>query len=346
MCIPNKKNGMSTMNTEAATAKAAREKPPRISPSSLYQRKFSPWMLVAIGQTLFFLFGIPHLCRKHVWEQLFGRFIENHPTHGPNIAELAFTTNIAPLFFVMYNLVMIPIYASNIPFFEQYKIQQAGWSWFDPNPKVRENFWKLSRKSLRLCAFNALVLVPILVLVKMYVENEIFRKDKTFFFQTSDEHWPSTGKNLKDVLTMTLIHEFGFYVTHRMMHSYPSLYKFHKVHHEYKINTTLAAQHNHPVDYVISISGPALLAVVLVDGHSISQFQYILWILWANLDDHVGYAFPWSPCRWFPGSALTDEHEFHHSQNRGCFSSKLSIFNSLLGGYEHYEKYYGTAKKE
>ena len=28
---------------------------------------------------------------------------------------------------------------------------------------------------------------------------------------------------------------------------------------------------------------------------------------------------PRSACRWFPFSASTDEHEFHHSKNLGCF---------------------------
>jgi len=298
-------------------------------------------MLVAFAQSVFWMFGIPVLCRNHVWDGLFGTLIASHPTHGHNIAEFLFTTSIPPVFLTLYTLVMIPIYASKHPFFEQYKIQQKTcWPWFDPRPRVREDFWKLSLRSIRLTSFNMFVLVPILVLTKMYIEHELLGKDKSFFFRTDDDHWPSTGKNIVDVLALALIHEFGFYATHRMMHTYPRLYKYHKVHHEYKINTTLAAQHNHPIDYVLSICGPAVVAATLVpSSHSISQFQYILWILWANLDDHCGYSFPWSPVRWFPGSASTDEHEFHHSQNRGCYSSKLSCFNVIFGGYEHYEKY-------
>ena len=82
-----------------------------------------------------------------------------------------------------------------------------------------------------------------------------------------------------------------------------------------------------------------MLAVSLVRPHSSTLFQSVLWTMYANLDDHVGYAFPWSPVRWFPCSASTDEHEFHHGVNLGCFASKLSVFNSLLGGYEHYARY-------
>ena len=307
-------------------------------------------MLVALAQALFWLFGIPVLCRKHIWDNLFGRFIETYPTHGHEIAEILFSACVPSLFLASYTLVMIPIYAGNYPFFEQYEIQRTSrWPWFNPNPKIGEDFWKLSLWSIKINTFNMFIMVPILLVVKIYADKKIYQKDKSFFFSTNDDHWPSTSKNIRDVLMMMLIHKFGFYATHKMMHSYPSLYKYHKIHHEYKINTTLATQHNHPIDYAISAAGPAVLAVGLVPCHSISHFQFALWILWANLDDHVGYAFPWSPVRWFLGSALTGKHEFHHSQNRGCFSSKLSCFNSLLGGYEHYEKYYASgsgAKKE
>ncbi len=297
-------------------------------------------MVIAFAQSLFWLFGIPIICRQYVWDQFFGRILANY---GQNFAEWIFSVSLAPILSFSYILAMIPLYAGEYPFFEQYKIQQTkSWPWFDEDPKVRKDFWKLSQKSLGLVAVNLFLLVPILVGLKVHVENEILQTDKTFFFGTSDEHWPSTEQNIRDILTMTLIQEFGFYVTHRMMHAYTSLYKYHKVHHEYKINTALAAQHNHPVDFVVSLSGPAVLALVLVpNGHSISQFQFLLWVLSANMDDHCGYAFPWSPLRWFPGSALTDEHEYHHSQNMGCFSTKLSWFNDWFGGSEQYQRYYG-----
>ena len=346
MCVWTREKSTANAGISRDGEKIKSRTPSSVSPSSLYQRNSSLWMLVGIAQALFFLFGIPHLCRNYVWDQVFGRLRDSHPVHGANMAEYFLDAVVPLLILITCILVTIPVYAINHPFFEQYKIQKdVCWPWLDPNPKVREDFWKLSKKSLRLVAVNFLLLVPILVIMKMYLENEILQMDKSSFFQTSDEYWPSPSKNIRDVLTMTFIHEFGFYMTHKLMHSYPALYKYHKVHHEYKINTVLAAQHNHMVDYIISAAGPAILAVTLVPNrHSISQVQYALWVLVANVDDHVGYAFPWSPCRWFPGSALTDEHEFHHSKNKGCFASKLSIFNHLFGGYESYNKYYSTVK--
>eukprot|EP00534_Pseudo-nitzschia_fraudulenta_P007368 CAMPEP_0201194660 /NCGR_PEP_ID=MMETSP0851-20130426/149533_1 /ASSEMBLY_ACC=CAM_ASM_000631 /TAXON_ID=183588 /ORGANISM="Pseudo-nitzschia fraudulenta, Strain WWA7" /LENGTH=362 /DNA_ID=CAMNT_0047481367 /DNA_START=83 /DNA_END=1169 /DNA_ORIENTATION=+ len=306
----------------------------------LNQRKPSVWMLVAILQSLFWLFGIPIFCRKYVWDHFFGFLVSLHPYWGNEIAYVTMSLYTPVFFLVSYNLVMIPIYAGGYPFFERYKIQQdVRWPWFDPRPKVRKEFWKLSFRSMKLAAFNLLVVVPFLLIVKVYVEKEVLQTLRPIVFGTDDDHWPSTSKNIQDIMTLTVIHEFLFFQAHKMMHSYPFLYQYHKVHHEYKMNNTLAAQHNHPVDYILSIAGPAVLSLALVpSSHTISQFQWILWLLWANLDDHVGYAFPWSPVRWFPGSASTDEHEFHHSKNMGCFGSKISVYGMLFGGYEHYDK--------
>ena len=163
--------------------------------------------------------------------------------------------------------------------------------------------------------------VPLLTALKYAVLGD------NMSFQTSD--WPSYSTLMRDNVAMSLIHEFAFYWAHRLSH-HPQLYRFHKVHHEYTQNTILAAQHEHPIDYVITIAAPALLAVAVVAPHSFTLFQWIGWLIMANIDDHVGYAFPWSPVRWFPLAAATEQHEFHHSKNMGCFASKLSIYDTLF----------------
>jgi sterol desaturase/sphingolipid hydroxylase (fatty acid hydroxylase superfamily) len=60
---------------------------------------------------------------------------------------------------------------------------------------------------------------------------------------------------------------------------------------------------------------------------------YLVLLAYMTVDDHCGYAFPWSPVRWFPLSANTDQHEFHHSKNMGCFASKLAIYDQLFDRY-------------
>ena len=294
------------------------------------QRTPSKWMVLAAAQSLLFLFGLPPLCRMY-WDALFGSM------PSQKISEILLVIVPPSVCVILYNIVMAPIYYYQIPYFEQYKIQKdRPWPWLDEREKVRRAFWDLSARSIKITAINLGIILPVMSIAKAFLIDEMLGTVNPRAFDTSDEHWPSPAENARNILLMAVLHEFGFYVTHRMLHAYPALYRYHKVHHEYKMNTTLAAQHNHPVDHVLSIGGPALLAVSLVNPHSVSVFQWTIYTMMGNLDDHVGYAFPWSPVRWFPFSAGTDEHEFHHSKNMGCFGFKLSIFNSLFGGYDCY----------
>jgi len=43
--------------------------------------------------------------------------------------------------------------------------------------------------------------------------------------------------------------------------------------------------HEHPVDYVITLAAPALLAVIVVHPHSVTLFQWIAWLLVANIGE-------------------------------------------------------------
>lgn len=306
--------------------------------ATVNQKTPSKWMLLSIAQSIFFLFGIPILCKKH-WDAIFGSLSDE-------VAECLLIVSATISTYVTFTFVMLPIYWMQHPFFEQYKIQNdRAWPWLDKSQRVREGFWALSLRSLKLTFVNLFILLPIMAFAKIWL-SKVTGWNNPNAFMTDDEHWPSTLKNLVDLVATIVLHEFGFYMTHRMMHDYPKLYKYHKVHHEYKMNTTLASQHNHPIDFILSIGGPALLAALVVQPHSSTTFQFSLCTLYGNLDDHFGYAFPWSPVRWFPLSASTEEHEFHHSKNMGCFGTKLSIFNFMFGGYEQYSKFKGKQKKE
>jgi len=282
------------------------------------------------------LFGLPLYFKKY-WVTAFGSF-----SNG----QAEFIINLVPIpFFIGYNLIMLPIYYIQHPFFEQFKIQNdTSWQWLDHREKKRRSFWALVVRSIKMISVNLFILLPILSFLKIYTLERL-GLDSPSAFAVDSDHWPSMIQNCRDIFLLSLVHELGFYTTHRMMHTYPSLYKYHKVHHEFKANIALASLHNHPVDFILSIGVPALLAISIINPHSSTQLLWSLWTLQANLDDHVGYSFPWSPVRWFPFAATTDEHEFHHSKNLGCFGSKLSIFNSIFGGYEHYYAHTDKYKK-
>jgi len=293
----------------------------------LQQKQPSPWMIIAIAQNMIWIFFLPTICRRY-WFQIFGPL-------SFELSELVLAS--ASIWvFTAGCICMFPIYYMELPFFEQYKIQKdRSWPWLSKSQEELDAFWKLTRRSIYYTFVNLCILVPILIFLKNKMADFVGLSPTSY--STEEGEWPSTFEMLWQNIVMTLIHELGFYLIHKWCHTNPFLYKFHKVHHEYKMNTVLATQHNHPIDFILVIATPAILPLVIVQPHSFTQFQWSIWVFWANLDDHFGYAFPWSPVRWFPAAALTVEHDFHHSKNLGCFGSKLGIFNKLFGGHDHYQ---------
>lgn len=156
----------------------------------------------------------------------------------------------------------------------------------------QQEFWKLFSKSLCIDLANVFLHFPACIYIKT-----LLLTHHRFVTSFSIDDWPTMYQSAMIVPAMAIFHEFLFYTSHRMMHSHPILYKYHKVHHEYKQNNVLAAQYFHFVDFVLTISGPVVLTTLLFRPHSFTLFQLGLWIFTANLDDHLGYAFPWSAVR-------------------------------------------------
>lgn len=284
----------------------------------------SIWMLLAALQSALWFFAIPSLLKPH-WGSIFGGL--SSAAAGATLLLL-----VVPCYLVYILIVALPPYLLQWEFFEQYKISRNAWPWLDDRASTRDAFWKLTYKSIRVEMGVHLILFPAMV----YAKTIIFPFSVMSF---STEDWPIYTKSCVDLVKLALVHEFLFYWSHRIMHMYPQLYKYHKVHHEYKQNNVLASQYFHPVDFILSIGGPAIITTAIVRPHSITQFQFGLWMLYANFDDHLGYAFPWSPVRWFPFAATTDCHEFHHSVNMGSFSSKLSVYDILFGTHQSYRRW-------
>ncbi|KAL3760188.1 hypothetical protein ACHAWU_001698 [Discostella pseudostelligera] len=272
---------------------------------------------------------------------IFGRF-------SPHIAEVILFAVPGPYFVAYAIVVALPPYLLEWEFFEQYKISKDPWPWRLDDEGVdddedegrratssistrqkQKEFRKLSFISLCIDVASVFFYFPLCIYIKT-----LLLPHHTFSMSFSLDDWPTMYQSAILVPAMAIFHELLFYISHRIMHAYPILYKYHKVHHEYKQNTVLAAQYFHIVDFVLTISGPIVVTTILFRPHSFTQFQVGLWIFTANLDDHLGYAFPWSAVR-----SGTDAHEFHHSVNMGCYGSKLSLWDWVFqtdGAYERW----------
>lgn len=282
------------------------------------QRSISIYTFIGALQSAFCFFVLPIIC-KPLWPTIFNEGF------SPQIAEVLIWAVTAPYFILYALLVALPTYLLEWDFFEQYKISTSTWPWKDKRDKIRKDFWKLTYKSICIDFMNIFIFLPCCVYTKT-----ILFPNRGLSFSIDD--WPTYWELGRDVLALAITHEFGFYWAHRITHAIPSLYKYHKVHHEYKQNDVLASQYFHPVDFFLSIALPAILSTIIIKPHSFTWLQTGLWIFTANLDDHLAYAFPWSPglfAHYISFRSLSSC--FASCVSFGCFFADLSFsFSPLL----------------
>ena len=309
----------------------------------IQQRSLSMYTLLGAFQSALWFFFFPSFVRPY-WETFFEKYSNNRQQEV-----ILWAVGFPYLIFYML-VVALPCYfiLSDVEFIQQYKLSKDPWPWQhksttssskqpiidDEQRQQREQqFLRRTVKSIKLDFFCLSIFLPTLIYIK-----PIILPSHVMSFSTDDFPMPSI-QTAATLVSLGVIHEFGFYWTHRLMHTYPSLYKYHKVHHEYKQNNVLASQHFHPIDFLISIAIPVIMTTVIVRPHAFTQFQFGFWVLTANFDEHLGYAFPWSAVRWFPWSAGTDAHAYHHHVNMGCYGSKLSVWDWVFGTDRHYEEW-------
>jgi len=162
-----------------------------------------------------------------------------------------------------------------------------------------------------------------------YIITPMFQK-----FNTTDMRapLPSLPRFLGELLIAFAICDAQFYWVHRLLHSHPFLYKsFHKRHHEFNVNTSVAAEYATFWDHLVLNHPSALLGPLLVASHPITTGTFIALRMVESLEIHSGYHFPWSPFGFFSfihGGARF--HEFHHSKNVGNYGV-FRLWDRVMG---------------
>ena len=129
----------------------------------------------------------------------------------------------------------LPGYLNLSPIFEKYQInKRTKWPWERPD-------WKeVRRKTIMNFILNELMIAPLFLFATTH--NGIKYRFTEF---------PSLSELCLQMVLVYMIEDSLFYWAHRMVHVYPQLYRFHKVHHEYDKVYTFATEYFHPIDYVI-----------------------------------------------------------------------------------------------
>lgn len=123
-----------------------------------------------------------------------------------------------------------------------------------------------------------------------------------------------------------------FYWTHRVLHL-PMFYtRFHKKHHEYTDNVSIASEYAHPVENIFGNLLPSSIGIQLL-GDRIHLVSALIWIfirIAKTTDAHSGYEFPFSAFRLLPFALSAANHDFHHTHNVGNYGSFLVLWDTFM----------------
>lgn len=129
------------------------------------------------------------------------------------------------------------------------------------------------------------------------------------------------------VLVSILIHDFYFYLTHRMMH-HKLIFKYvHKVHHNSTDPSTWAAFAFHPFEAVIEAS-IVLILVFIMPIHPLAIFSFLVYMTLMNVIGHLGFEL-------FPKNTVTNpilkwsNTSTHHNMHHRYFNSNFGLYFNI-----------------
>jgi len=148
-----------------------------------------------------------------------------------------------------------------------------------------------------------------------------------------------------------ICNDVGFYWAHRAFHEFPSLYKLHKIHHEFNFTRGIASQYCHPIEGLFANTIPSFLNLIIWyyycgEIHSSLVLMWIGYRLIETLDAHNGFfiALSWSPTHMgdLGEGKYGVHHYFHHSHNTGNYGTPM--IDWIFGTDVTYRKYIDNQK--
>ncbi|VDI64835.1 methylsterol monooxygenase [Mytilus galloprovincialis] len=190
-------------------------------------------------------------------------------------------------------------------FLMKYKVQM--------NKNVPVDRKKL-KKAVKLVLFNGFVVAFPMTLLGIYT-----MKLRGCAFSGD---LPSFTRVVIDIIMFSLVEEFGFYYSHRLMH-HPIVYKYiHKIHHEWTAPIGIICIYAHPLEHCLVNMMPVILGPIIMGSHLSTTWMWYFITLVSTTISHCGYHFPFLPSQ--------EAHDFHHQMFINCFGV-LGILDRLHG---------------
>jgi sterol desaturase/sphingolipid hydroxylase (fatty acid hydroxylase superfamily) len=288
----------------------------------LYRYNPSAWLAVRIGSLIAFPYLMSALGSHYVWPKV----VELAESRGLETADIAIPVIalLSMMAFACHNVFYAVLYHYEIPFFDQYRVDDKPWHWESLGP---EGWQEMLKNTLGLVLFNFIgVTFPLMYINARYLFGTPFRLDSDSVGSGGEMFW--------QLMFCLVLEDFGFHHAHQLLHT-KQFYWIHKVHHRYHAPIGIASVYAHPIEYVL---GNVLPSAMLLQNR-MHGWTFCVWLAFrasAAVENHSGYEFPWSMYQAIPFKAPTEYHDFHHSKNLGTYSGVLRFWDWVYGTNRQY----------
>ena len=124
---------------------------------------------------------------------------------------------------------------------------------------------------------------------------------------------PSAAELWGMMAALTVCSVTYFYFSHRFLHRSWWMKRVHRVHHEYRSTTAVAAEYAHWFEFIFGNFGTMAAGVLLLAPSLFTIYVYSFLGTYTFVAHHSGYALPWitSPLH----------HDWHHFRYREAFGT-------------------------
>jgi sterol desaturase/sphingolipid hydroxylase (fatty acid hydroxylase superfamily) len=139
-----------------------------------------------------------------------------------------------------------------------------------------------------------------------------------------------------------LVFDLGHYSTHRILHTYPILYRYiHKKHHEDNLINIYTTYNHTTLDYLITNTVPLIITSCIVP---MSQFEQILMKSYKSVTELAGHtgkknnSSSFIQCIWLVRllriELKNEDHNNHHGSSACNYSKRFSIWDKVFNTYK------------
>ncbi|KAK4476524.1 hypothetical protein RD792_015680, partial [Penstemon davidsonii] len=157
---------------------------------------------------------------------------------------------------------------------------------------------------------------------------------------------PSGWEIFWQLLAYVLLEDYSNYWLHRLLHNKWGYENIHRVHHEYTAPIGFAAPYAHWAEIIV-LGLASFIGPVIVPGHMVTFWLWMILRQMEAIETHSGYDFPWSPLNFIPfygGAVYHDYHHFVGGKSQSNFASVFTYCDTIYGtnkGYRYQKEVFG-----